>query len=289
MKKLQDEILTRKKIENIREKVNFKLEEYFSELRGIEKNLIGAMRYSVMSGGKRLRPCILIMFYELCGGKSEKIYEIACAIEILHTYSLVHDDLPCMDNDEFRRGKKSTQAVYGEAVALLAGDALLTASFDILARNEFSEEFGEKNMLRAIKILSDMAGLGGMISGQAEDINIDKNSNLTDKDLLKIYENKTAMLFSAAAKIGAVCAMADDKLISLAEKYGKYFGIAFQVFDDIADFEKDTGKKVTYATLHGQEKSYNLVREYVDVMMNLLEQTNGETSYLKNFSSVLFK
>lgn len=290
MKILTDEISTREKIQNIREKINFKLDEYFSGLREIEKGLFEAMKYSVMSGGKRLRPCILIMFYEICGGKSEKIYDIACAIELLHTYSLIHDDLPCMDNDEFRRGKRSTHAVYGEAVALLAGDALLTAGFDILAKSEFSQEFGEKNALKAIKILSDMAGLGGMISGQAEDMNIDKNPSLANETLLiKMYEKKTAMLFSAAAKMGAVYANADDRLVNLAEEYGKFLGVAFQIFDDIADFKKDNGKKITYVTLYGAEKSYNLVGKYVDMMMNLLTEFNGDTAFLKSISGFLFQ
>lgn len=279
---------TDEKIKTMRTTINFRLDEYFSNYPNVEKELLEAIRYSVMSGGKRLRPCLLIMFYELCGGKSEKIYDVACAVEMVHTYSLIHDDLPCMDNDEFRRGRKSTHIVYGEPLALLAGDALLSESFKILSEEKLSEEFGEKELIKGIRVLSEMAGTSGMISGQAEDIDIAKNIYIKEEKLLNIYEKKTAALFSAAAKIGAICAEAENKSVNLSAKFGQLFGMAFQIFDDIIDLKKDKDKKITYVSLSGIEKSKNLVRKYLDKAVNLLQEFDGDSEYLKKLLEITF-
>ncbi len=283
-----DMAYTDEKIKTMRTKINFRLNEYFSNYPNVEKELLEAIRYSVMSGGKRLRPCLLIMFYELCGGKSEKIYDVACAVEMVHTYSLIHDDLPCMDNDEFRRGRKSTHIVYGEPLALLAGDALLSESFKILSEEKLSEEFGEKELIKGIRVLSEMAGTSGMISGQAEDIDIAKNIYIKEEKLLNIYEKKTAALFSAAAKIGAICAEAENKSVNLSAKFGQLFGMAFQIFDDIIDLKKDKDKKITYVSLSGIEKSKNLVRKYLDKAVNLLQEFDGDSEYLKKLLEITF-
>lgn len=279
---------TDEKIKTMRTTINFRLDEYFSNYPNVEKELLEAIRYSVMSGGKRLRPCLLIMFYELCGGKSEKIYDVACAVEMVHTYSLIHDDLPCMDNDEFRRGRKSTHIVYGEPLALLAGDALLSESFKILSEEKLSAEFGEKELIKGIRVLSEMAGTSGMISGQAEDIDIAKNIYIKEEKLLNIYEKKTAALFSAAAKIGAICAEAENKSVNLSAKFGQLFGMAFQIFDDIIDLKKDKDKKITYVSLSGIEKSKNLVRKYLDKAVNLLQEFDGDSEYLKKLLEITF-
>lgn len=279
---------TDEKIKTMRTTINFRLDEYFSNYPNVEKELLEAIRYSVMSGGKRLRPCLLIMFYELCGGKSEKIYDVACAIEMVHTYSLIHDDLPCMDNDEFRRGRKSTHIVYGEPLALLAGDALLSESFKILSEEKLFAEFGEKELIKGIRVLSEMAGTSGMISGQAEDIDIAKNTYIKEEKLLNIYEKKTAALFSAAAKIGAICAEAENKSVNLSAKFGQLFGMAFQIFDDIIDLKKDKDKKITYVSLSGIEKSKNLVRKYLDKAVNLLQEFDGDSEYLKKLLEITF-
>lgn len=279
---------TDEKIKTMRTTINFRLDEYFSNYPNVEKELLEAIRYSVMSGGKRLRPCLLIMFYELCGGKSEKIYDVACAVEMVHTYSLIHDDLPCMDNDEFRRGRKSTHIVYGEPLALLAGDALLSESFKILSEEKLSAEFGEKELIKGIRVLSEMAGTSGMISGQAEDIDIAKNIYIKEEKLLNIYEKKTAALFSAAAKIGAICAEAENKSVNLSAKFGQLFGMAFQIFDDIIDLKKDKDKKITYVSLFGIEKSKNLVRKYLDKAVDLLQEFDGDSEYIKKLLEITF-
>lgn len=283
-----DMAYTDEKIKTMRTTINFRLDEYFSNYPNVEKELLEAIRYSVMSGGKRLRPCLLIMFYELCGGKSEKIYDVACAVEMVHTYSLIHDDLPCMDNDEFRRGRKSTHIVYGEPLALLAGDALLSESFKILSEEKLSEEFGEKELIKGIRVLSEMAGTSGMISGQAKDIDIAKNTYIKEEELLKIYEKKTAALFSAAAKIGAICAEAENKLVNLSAKFGQLFGMAFQIFDDIIDLKKDKDKKITYVSLFGIEKSKNLVKKYLDKAVDSLQEFDGDREYLKKLLEITF-
>lgn len=279
---------TDEKIKTMRTTINFRLDEYFSNYPNVEKELLEAIRYSVMSGGKRLRPCLLIMFYELCGGKSEKIYDVACAIEMVHTYSLIHDDLPCMDNDEFRRGRKSTHIVYGEPLALLAGDALLSESFKILSEEKLFAEFGEKELIKGIRVLSEMAGTSGMISGQAEDIDIAKNTYIKEEKLLNIYEKKTAALFSAAAKIGAICAEAENKSVNLSAKFGQLFGMAFQIFDDIIDLKKDKDKKITYVSLSGIEKSKNLVKKYLNKAVDLLQEFDGDSEYLKKLLEITF-
>lgn len=279
---------TDEKIKTMRTTINFRLNEYFSNYPNVEKELLEAIRYSVMSGGKRLRPCLLIMFYEICGGKSEKIYDVACAVEMVHTYSLIHDDLPCMDNDEFRRGRKSTHIVYGEPLALLAGDALLSESFKILSEEKLSAEFGEKELIKGIRVLSEMAGTSGMISGQAEDIDIAKNIYIKEEKLLNIYEKKTAALFSAAAKIGAICAGAENKSVNLSAKFGQLFGMAFQIFDDIIDLKKDKDKKITYVSLFRIEKSKNLVKKYLDKAVDLLQEFDGDSEYLKKLLEITF-
>ena len=226
-----------------------------------------AMRYSVLAGGKRLRPVLVILGAETFGLNIKKIESAICAVEFLHTYSLIHDDLPAMDNDDLRRGKPTSHKKFGEAAAILAGDALLTESFNLIAKANVPSE----RIVKAIKIFAVYSGFKGMIAGQAEDT-IEagkwnkKNISFCKKKLEYIHVHKTSDLIKASLLIGAVLAGAKDKSLKALEKYGHNIGVAFQIADDILDVYADKkllGKngsdkdndKLTYLRLYGKEKS----------------------------------
>ncbi len=226
-----------------------------------------AMRYSVMAGGKRLRPVFVILGAEIFGLKKEKIIAAACAVEYIHTYSLIHDDLPAMDNDDLRRGKPTSHKKFGEAAAILAGDALLTESFNLLAGVDVPGD----RIVKTVKLFSEYSGYKGMIAGQAEDT-IEtgkwntKNISLCKNKLEFIHINKTSALIKASLLAGAVLAGAKNADLKLLEKYAHNIGLAFQIADDILDVYADKkllGKngsdqnngKLTYLSLYGKEKS----------------------------------
>lgn len=213
------------------------LNRYFEDLSDVEPELLESVKYSLSSGGKRIRPIIMLGMHELCGGKGEEIYNFAAAIEMIHTYSLIHDDLPCMDNDFIRRGKPCNHIVYGESTALLAGDALMTLAFDIASKALPGGICSDK-ILECINVLSRCAGISGMISGQCYDLKWESKSK-NENDLLKIYKLKTAKLILASSKIGAILAGADSEKVKLAEEFGENVGICFQLVDDIIDKEND--------------------------------------------------
>lgn len=226
-----------------------------------------SMRYSMLAGGKRLRPVFVILAAELFGVKASKVMPAACAVEYMHTYSLVHDDLPAMDNDDLRRGKPTSHKKFGEAAAILCGDALLTESFNLITKSQAKPE----NIIEAVKILAQYGGHKGMIAGQAEDTLEAGKWNRKDKELMKktlkfIELKKTSALITASLKIGAVLAGADKKSLKALEEYGKNIGCAFQITDDILDVYADKkllGKmgsdkdnnKLTSMSLYGKEQS----------------------------------
>lgn len=260
-----------------------------------DKSVISqAMRYSVMAGGKRLRPIFVILGAEIFGLQKEKIMSASCAVEYLHTYSLIHDDLPAMDNDDIRRGKPTSHKKFGESAAILAGDALLTESFNLLARAEVPND----RIVKAIKILSYYSGYKGMIFGQAEDT-IEtgkwntKNISLCKKKLEFIHINKTSALIKASLLIGGVLAGAKDGDLKLLEKYAHNIGLAFQIADDILDVYADKkllGKngsdkdnnKLTYLSLYGKEKSEQKAKE-------LILDAKKSVSKFKNKKNILEK
>jgi geranylgeranyl diphosphate synthase type II len=233
------------------------------------------MRYSILSGGKRLRPLLVILAAELFGVKAENVIPAACAVEYLHTYSLVHDDLPAMDNDDLRRGMPTNHKKFGEAAAILCGDALLTESFNLITKSKSNE----KSINEAVKILAYYGGYKGMIAGQVEDTLetgkwSEKNKILLEKKLKFIQTKKTAALMVASLKIGAVLACADKEGLKALEIYGKNVGIAFQIVDDILDIYADKkllGKegsdiendKLTILSLYGKRESEKKVCEYI--------------------------
>ena len=257
------------------------------------KTVIEAMNYSVKVGGKRLRPLLMAETYRLFGGKGKEIEPFMAAIEMIHTYSLVHDDLPAMDNDEYRRGKKTTWAVYGDAMAILAGDGLLNYAFETALKSfEISEGNIEKKAM-ALSILAKKAGIYGMIGGQVADIEAENlGSQVTEEHLLFIHAHKTAALIQAAMMVGAVLAGARKEQVSTVERAAYEIGIAFQIQDDILDVTstlevlgKPTGsdeknQKATYVTQKGLETAREKQKELSSHAIALLESFDEKNDFL---------
>ena len=245
------------------------------------KQTAEAMAYSLEAGGKRLRPMLALEFCRLAGGEPEKAMPFACAVEMIHTYSLIHDDLPCMDNDDLRRGKPSCHKAFGEATALLAGDALLTKAFEMLSKAELPPE----RIVKAAAILSRCAGIDGMIGGQAVDLL--NEAQAPDFDILELTcRLKTAALLQAACLLGTAAA-GNDQMTDKAREYGLNLGLAFQIVDDILDVTGDSallGKpvgsdaengKTTFVTLCGLEKARELAEKYSRGAVEVLAQIPG--------------
>lgn len=262
---------------NFKEQLNEKVTEieeilkrYMPAEEGLQKLIMEAMNYSVNAGGKRLRPMLMQETYRLFGGEGEAVEPFMAAQEMIHTYSLVHDDLPAMDNDEYRRGKKTTWVVYGEDMAVLAGDALLNYAFET-ALSAFGTADSER-VAEALKILSQKAGIYGMIGGQVVDV-LSEEKKIDKETLLFIHRNKTSALIQSAMMIGAVLAGATMEDVRKIEEIGEDIGLAFQIQDDILDVTSslevlgkpthsdEKNEKTTYITLEGLEKSKKDVEE----------------------------
>ena len=280
-------------IEKYCDVVNTELMEYIPEANDGQRDVTKAMRYSLSNGGKRLRPIFVLEFCRMCGGDVNKALPYACAIEYIHTYSLIHDDLPCMDNDDMRRGKPSCHKMYGEATALLAGDALLTHAFEICSASELSDS----QNLRAVSLLSQNAGVGGMIGGQVIDLKYEQ-SDPSISDILTVHRLKTGALISAACILGCIAAGADDEKIALASRYAYMIGTAFQIRDDLLDImgdEEKLGKpvgsdadndKTTYVTLVGADRAQQDVKTLTDKAVEILDSF-GENDFMKTLSEYL--
>lgn len=270
------------------------IKQYLPKEEGYAKKVIEAMNYSVLAGGKRLRPMLMQETYCMFNGNETVIEPFMAAIEMIHTYSLVHDDLPCMDNDEYRRGRKTTHAVYGEGMAVLAGDALLNYAFETACK-AFEMTDNIQRVSKAISILSGKSGIYGMIGGQTADI-LAENLNaedVTTELILYIHEHKTAALIQNAMMTGAVLAGAEEEAINIIKKIGYNIGIAFQIQDDILDITstmQELGKpigsdeknhKVTYVTLNGIDKSKTNVEKMSKEAVNLLQKLPYKNEFLE--------
>ncbi len=267
--------------------------KFLPQENGYQKTVLEAMNYSVLAGGKRLRPMLMEETYRLFGGNSEIIEPFMAAIEMIHTYSLVHDDLPAMDNDEYRRGRKTTHVEFGEGMAILAGDGLLNYAFET-ALKAFDLEPANPAIGKAMQVLAKKAGVYGMIGGQTADIEAEDmdQSKVTNELLLFIHENKTAALIQSSMMIGAILAGAKEEDIKAVEKIAYNVGIAFQIQDDILDITsslevlgKMTGSdeknnKVTYVTLNGMEKSKEDVEKLSKEAINLLDSFDNKNEFL---------
>lgn len=241
-----------------------------------QKKLFEAMRYSLLAGGKRLRPVMVLAFCELCGGNAENALPFAAALEMVHTYSLIHDDLPCMDNDDYRRGKPTNHRVYGEATAVLAGDALLTAAFGQLA----SAKLPAERIVEAVRVLSLCAGEMGMVGGQVLDMDAETRI-CTEQEVIDIQSRKTGALISAACQLGVIAAGGSSKQQTAAAQYADSLGLAFQIQDDILDVIGDAGKlgkatgvdknKNTFVRLYGVETCMEMVAQETEKAVHALD------------------
>ncbi len=277
------------------ERINTIIEQYLPQEEGFQKTVLSAMNYSIRAGGKRLRPMMMEETYRCLGGKSDVIRPFMAAIEMIHTYSLVHDDLPAMDNDEYRRGRKTTHAVYGEAMGILAGDALLTYAFETAAQ-AFAIEPENPAIGRAIGLLARKAGIYGMVGGQAVDVESEKTGQTITREKLDfIYRLKTGALMEASMMIGAMLAGGSDAQISVTEHIAAKVGMAFQIQDDILDvtgtFEElgkpigsdERNEKATYITWAGMEQAEAEVERLSKEAAGALALLGGEqdTEFLR--------
>ncbi|MCI5494234.1 MAG: polyprenyl synthetase family protein [Lachnospiraceae bacterium] len=278
----------KKEIAKRTEEIEKVIERYLPAEEGFQKTVMEAMNYSIRSRGKRLRPMLMSETYRMFGGRSDVVEPFMAAIEMIHTYSLIHDDLPAMDNDEYRRGRKTTHIVYGEAMGILAGDGLLNLAFET-ATLALEKEPENRNVAKALRILAGKAGIYGMIGGQTVDIETDQTNEVTKEQLDFIYELKTSALIEASMLIGAVLAGATKNEQNVIEQVAKKVGIAFQIQDDILDVTSTTevlgkpvgsdarNQKATYVTYEGLEKAKQDVEK---ISMEAVEQM--ESLVVKN-------
>lgn len=276
---------------------------YLPAETGYQHTVLEAMNYSVLAGGKRLRPMLMQETYRMFGGSGREVEPLMAAIEMIHTYSLVHDDLPAMDNDEYRRGRKTTHTVYGEAMGILAGDGLLNLAWET-AMQAFSIEGQEetahmRRVAGAVAVLARKAGIYGMIGGQTADIEAEEADQVSMEQLLFIHEHKTAALIQAAMMAGAILAGADEQQIRQMEKCACNIGIAFQIQDDILDVTgtmEELGKpigsdeknhKQTYVSIRGIEASAREVERLSREAMDILSSVEGDSGFLRELTAFL--
>ena len=259
--------------------------------------LCKAMRYAVLNGGKRIRPVLTMEFCRVCGGEPEQALSFACAVELIHSYSLVHDDLPCMDNDAIRRGKPSCHKAFGEDMALLAGDALLTKAFEALLP-EVEEPRQAMAAVKAAKVLSQYAGSEGMVGGQAIDL-LSEGKQVGIDVLQRMDEGKTVALISAACQMGCILANADEEKLTAAKKYASHIVMDFQIMDDILDVTGNTeelgkqvgsdqkNKKSTYVSILGLEKATEYVNQLTKEAVDALSCFDDNSAYLADLAWML--
>ena len=268
------------------------LQEYLPKQKGYQSVIMEAMGYSLMAGGKRLRPMLMMETYRLFQGSCKAIRPFMAAIEMIHTYSLVHDDLPALDNDDYRRGRKTTHIVYGEDMGILAGDALLNYAFETAFRAFVTDPQDSLLIGRALGVLGKKAGIYGMIGGQV--IDVKETGHVVSKEVLDtIYVLKTSALIEASMMIGAIFGGASEEEVKKVEKIARYVGLAFQIQDDILDVtstEEVLGKpihsdekneKTTYVSMMGIEGAKKIVEDYSASAIDLLHQLSGKNEYLE--------
>ena len=286
----------KEELQNKTTEIETLLKTYLPEETGFQKTVLEAVNYSVLAGGKRLRPMLMKETYQMFGGEGKVVEPFMAAMEMIHTYSLVHDDLPAMDNDEYRRGKKTTHAVYGEAMGILAGDALLNLAFETAA-GAFDMETSPRTA-KALQILSKKAGIYGMIGGQVVDVE-SEGQPLSREKLDFIYRLKTSALIEAAMMVGAVLAGASDEEVAAIERVANDVGLAFQIQDDILDVTStlevlgkpihsdDKNNKTTYVTLEGLDKAKKDVEEISERALSTLASLDHKNAFLEELIRML--
>ena len=280
-----------------KEKVDAALEKYLPRKEDLTLNLHKAMQHSLFAGGKRIRPILSIASFEAVGGTGERILPFACALEMIHTYSLIHDDLPAIDNDDYRRGKPTCHKVFGEAIALLAGDGLLTEAFNLMThRPEKEQSLGDDAL--AIDLINEVglaAGVLGMVGGQVVDI--ESEGKAVDLPTVQyIHTHKTGAMILASVRVGARLGGAKEPLLKALTRYGENLGLAFQVADDVLNVEgkaalmgKQTGTdlfkgKATYPSVLGVEESKKRSKELVEIAVDALKQLGPEADPLREIA-----
>ena len=282
------------------EHINDVLEKFLPAEEGQQRIIFEAMNYSVRAGGKRLRPMLMEETYHMFGGSSAVIEPFMAAIEMIHTYSLVHDDLPAMDNDEYRRGKKTTHAVYGEAMGILAGDALLNLAYETAAK-AFGMEVADTRVARAFAVLAKKAGVYGMVGGQVVDVESEKSDDcsITREKLDFIYRLKTGALIESSMMIGAILAGASSDEVSRVEQIAAKLGLAFQIQDDVLDVTSslevlgkpvgsdEKNNKATYVTFEGLDKAVSDVERISKEAEEQLDDLGYDDAFLKELFEYL--
>ena len=273
------------------------LKEYMPSEEGYQKTIMESMNYSLSAGGKRLRPILTMEACKVVGGNVEDAIPFAMAIEMIHTYSLIHDDLPALDNDDLRRGKKTNHIVYGEDMAILAGDALLNYAFEVMLSNSIDKENPNKD-LKAINDIAKTSGIYGMIGGQVVDIQ-SENKQISKEMLDYIHNNKTAAIIIGCMRAGAIIGDATQEQLEKITKYAKNIGLSFQIVDDILDIvgdESKLGKKVgsdienhksTYPSLIGLDESKNIAYELIQEAKESINSINKETKFLSDLADYI--
>jgi geranylgeranyl diphosphate synthase type II len=296
-------------------KVSIKIEQYLDERKtlvdkalqdfmpnpsGLASDVIRAMNYSLFAGGKRIRPILCIAGAEAVGGSTDSVLPVACAIELIHTYSLIHDDLPVMDNDDLRRGKPTNHKVFGEAVALLAGDGLLTLAFNLMAGYGAEKEVEKKALLRVIDLIASAAGYKGMVGGQVVDVTYEGKE--PDPNVVEyIHRHKTAALIAASVTAGTILAGGNKDEEKSINSYGQQIGLAFQIADDILNIEGDrkvmgkgTGSdkekgKITYPSVFGTAESKTIQKELITNAIDSLKRFDTRAEPLRDLARYIIK
>lgn len=275
--------------------VDIALKDFFPETQGPAVDVIKAMAYSLFAGGKRLRPILCIAGAEAVGGNDRLVLPVACALELIHTYSLIHDDLPVMDNDDLRRGKPTSHKVFGEAVALLAGDGLLTEAFHLMSAPELAEAFDPLSLLRVIRLVAAAAGYDGMVGGQVVDVRME-GKQVEPSTLEFIHTHKTGALIAASVASGAILGGGKEEEVEAITRYGRHMGLAFQVADDILDVEGDREKlgkgvggdarkkKITYPSVMGLERAKEIQKDLLELAIKELGMFDEKAAPLRKIA-----
>ncbi|WP_053957132.1 polyprenyl synthetase family protein [Inediibacterium massiliense] len=287
----------------LKEKITYidkAMHTYLPQEDSLQKEIFDAMSYSIFAGGKRLRPILLLAATEFVGGNIDEALPFACAVEMIHTYSLIHDDLPAMDNDDFRRGKPTNHKIYGEGMAILAGDALLNYAFELMIDGALKNKDDAYKKILAIKEIATAAGVYGMIGGQVVDL-LSENKKIDGETLEFIHKNKTAALIISSIRAGAILGGANDEELSSLTDFSKNIGLGFQITDDILDIigdEKKLGKKIgsdeqnhkaTYPSIYGLDASIQKVQKLFTDGIHSIERFGTKSEFLIELSDFLVK
>lgn len=288
---IKDEIT----IEKLKKEVENWISEHFKDKGSYNKRVYEAITYSLDAGGKRIRPLLFLLTYMLKNNNYKSVLPVAAAIEMIHTYSLIHDDLPCMDNDDLRRGKPTNHKVFGEAIAVLAGDGLLNEAMNIMFRYCIDND---KNAIRACSLISESAGIEGMVGGQTVDI-LSENTKIPIDQLYYMHSKKTGALIKASIVAGAILGGSTEEDVKKLDYYGQKLGLAFQIKDDILDIVGDTeilGKKAksdldnnktNFITTYGLNKCMEMCNSLTSECVEVLDKVEGDTSKLKEITLFL--